>query len=264
MAPILADAAMINIGDRIQQTASISVIGQNITIQHASIGSGTFSVGMFKFAFKNVTQNKNYQIGTFCTDIGAGVGGLGQGYLAQDFGNSTTDGVKPPWVNTPESIENAAWIYNNKYQATFDYPAGTQPVPNAQSAAALQLAIWEVLYESPAVGTAPYTPNMFTVAAGSGGNFRTTLGATHATVVQANSFLNDLVAARNNPNWTAYDSTWLRPVGSDWKTETVKQGLLFDDVVVPVPEPTTVLAAAFLLLPFGLSTLRTLRRKEIA
>jgi hypothetical protein len=33
---------------------------------------------------------------------------------------------------------------------------------------------------------------------------------------------------------------------------------------VPVPEPTTVIAGALLLLPFGASTLRILRRKNVA
>ncbi len=36
----------------------------------------------------------------------------------------------------------------------------------------------------------------------------------------------------------------------------------FDAIVTPVPEPTTMVAGAMLLLPFGASTLRMLRRKQ--
>jgi hypothetical protein len=35
-------------------------------------------------------------------------------------------------------------------------------------------------------------------------------------------------------------------------------------VLTPVPEPTTMVAGALLLLPFGASTLRMLRRKQTA
>lgn len=42
--------------------------------------------------------------------------------------------------------------------------------------------------------------------------------------------------------------------GSDWKMKE------FNDVTVPVPEPTTILAGALLLLPFAAGAARSLRR----
>jgi hypothetical protein len=35
-------------------------------------------------------------------------------------------------------------------------------------------------------------------------------------------------------------------------------------VLAPVPEPTTMIAGALLLLPFGASTLRILRKRQMA
>jgi hypothetical protein len=53
-------------------------------------------------------------------------------------------------------------------------------------------------------------------------------------------------------------TTWLKANGGviDGTTDNVT-------VLAPVPEPTTIIAGALLLLPFGASTLRMLRRKNL-
>ena len=75
--------------------------------------------------------------------------------------------------------------------------------------------------------------------------------------------------------YTEYTYTVIPEAGVDelnfnWLSEPAGDGsphaLYLDDVSVtqdltPVPEPTTIIAGALLLLPFGASTLRILRRK---
>ncbi len=109
---------------------------------------------------------------------------------------------------------------------------------------ALQLAIWEVLYE-----TGP-----FNVTAGTG--FKVTSTANSITA-RANSMLNSVVYGSPDINltttfWNATDSTGTAQRGS--------QDLI--GPITAVPEPSTVVAGALLLLPFLGSTLRVWQKRQ--
>jgi hypothetical protein len=73
---------------------------------------------------------------------------------------------------------------------------------------------------------------------------------------------NNEVAAGNN--------TEILVVNTAWTTYETQAGSVIDghsanvSILAPVPEPTTMVAGALLLLPFGASTLRILRRKQTA
>jgi hypothetical protein len=56
--------------------------------------------------------------------------------------------------------------------------------------------------------------------------------------------------------WQWYDLP-SGPPDSDW-------GLISSNALVPVPEPTTIISGVLMLLPFGASTLRILRRNRAA
>lgn len=104
------------------------------------------------------------------------------------------------------------------------YPAATG---NATTAAALQGAIWTVVAQ--------------------GGGYTTTISGTAAINTAYANMLASL------PTLTATAN--LRGLVD----EVVPNN--YQGYVVPVPEPTTLIAGALLLLPFGASTLRILRRK---
>ena len=68
-------------------------------------------------------------------------------------------------------------------------------------------------------------------------------------------------------SWVEYDTVWNLLGSSDPTVITITgsdTGAVFSRIsVVPVvPEPTTIIAGALLLLPFGASTLRALRRRR--
>lgn len=47
-------------------------------------------------------------------------------------------------------------------------------------------------------------------------------------------------------------------------SEWTGSGWIFQEVAVPIPEPTTIIAGALLLLPIGVSALRALRKNRMA
>jgi hypothetical protein len=64
--------------------------------------------------------------------------------------------------------------------------------------------------------------------------------------------------------YTPTDPTVTPTIEFDWNSAGGKSAYIDDVSVTPVPEPTTMIAGALLLLPFGASTLRILRKTRKA
>jgi len=70
-------------------------------------------------------------------------------------------------------------------------------------------------------------------------------------------------------SWVEYETVWTLLASSDPTVITItgpETGAIFSGItarITVVPEPTTVIAGALLLLPFAASTLRVLRRKTV-
>jgi hypothetical protein len=190
---------------------------------------------------------------TLCTDI-QGTLYLGNTYTYNkptSFGN--LNGVNPRWGadnfgKTPgnanpasayEAIQNAAELYYNHFS-----------VLNGNSVtdkAALQLAVWSALYNTDATGAIVTTGKRFTFS-----------GADSAAVNEANTWLGQLTTA-------THDGAILYPNPlnqNDGEGEPPQELLMRSQDITPVPEPTTMIAGAFLLLPFGASALRFLRKNR--
>ena len=197
---------------------------------------------------------------TVCTDI-EGTLYLGQSYVyatpVTPFSGST--GVNPTWgaVNTPgylventanaaQAIQNAAHIFNTYGQLTSTGIGGT-----TEQKAALQLAVWEALYDTTALGTV--TGTRFTVSGGDA-----------AAVALASSYLSGLDGNYGLTGYLLYP-TQGSVVNADGEPP---QELLFSVsesptvLTAPVPESPTVIAGVLLLLPFAASTFRILRKKH--
>ena len=174
---------------------------------------------------------------TVCTDI-EGTLYLGQNYVydtpVSPFSGKT--GVKPAWGDgsadgsAAKAIQNAAHIFYTYGQLTSGGIGG-----NTEQMAALQLAVWEALYNTTADGSVNGT--RFTVSSGDG-----------------------------NYTYTGYllSPDPLSGVNADGEPP---QELLIADGdpqlgVQPVPESPTVIAGVLLLLPFAASTFRILRKKH--
>jgi hypothetical protein len=201
---------------------------------------------------------------TFCTDVGVDWNNTGNTpYTAKVFAGAT--GVpasgNPTWSAIPEAIQNAAWIYQNYYVAQYQSVlAGANTSAGESQAAGIQLAIWKVLYDTTMPSGKLDNASLGSASANSGNYFDAgvlTASGFAGGLNVADTILAALETARTAGNeasiFSPYTETWLSPNNNN------SQGL-----IAPVPEPTTLIAGAMLLLPFGASTLRTLRRSRSA
>ena len=182
-----------------------------------------------------------------CTDI-EGVVYIGSTYNFQDDAFSGQTGYDPKWgtgitstTSAATAINEAAYIFQ---QHSSVLTSGTE-----SQAAALQLAVWKVLYDT---GDGNY--DTFTA-----GNFKASNSSDAAAITLATQWV-DAAAAQSQQ----YVGFILQPTVSqtDLTPTTAVQEMLYN--ITPVPEPATIIAGALLLLPFGASTLRILRRKHSA
>jgi hypothetical protein len=138
----------------------------------------------------------------------------------------------PPFPGGDPISIGTAWLYSQFAAGTlsgYNYNYGNSGLNNrTASAGALQQAIWWLEGEANGVN------NSFVTAA------ETALGLNDTTIKgDANGAFNVRALNLGDP------------------------GTVQDQLVI-VPEPTTVVAGALLLLPFGMSTLRILRKKQTA
>jgi hypothetical protein len=183
-----------------------------------------------------------------CTDIGGTLFlGYSYGYSQPQVFNGH-NGVDPSWgtdnryalasaANAASAIQAAADIF---YQHSTVLTSGS-----LTDKAALQLAVWEALYDTTA-GSASYNlaSGRFSVNAG------------------------DLAARTEAQSWLSQVNASARYAGFLLIPDPVQQyGLPGQEVfynVSPVPEPTTMIAGALLLLPLGASLLRFPRQDRAA
>ena len=136
-----------------------------------------------------------------------------------------------------DSLQYAAQLYTNNAGGIM---AANGSWLDKAKGAALQLAIWEVLYEYDTTGG-------FNVMSGSG--FKVTSASTAVTVA-AQNMLTGL--SYGNPDINLNTTFW----NATDKNGNARSNQDLIGPFQPVPEPTTVIAGALLLLPFLASTLR--------
>ena len=185
---------------------------------------------------------------TVCLDIG------GTLLMAKTYGYSAStpfagqSGINPLWgsgnggglnnsANATAAIQAAANIF---YTHSSVLSSGT---PTERSA--LQLAVWEALYDTTA-GSTTYGL--------SDGRFKITSGDA-AAITLASSWLSAV-----DPN-ALYVGYLLKP---DPSQQHGTDGQEFFYNVTPVPEASTVIAGALLLLPLAASAVRILRKSNAA
>jgi hypothetical protein len=193
---------------------------------------------------------------TVCTDI-QGTLYLGQSYVyntpVTSFSGQT--GVNPTWgaVNTPayvsgsgadaanaaQAIQNAAHLFYTYGQLTSTGIGGTP-----EQMAALQLAVWEALYDTTSGGNVVTTGGRLTVSGGDA-----------AAVALANTWLSGLDGSYGLTGYLLYPS---QKTGVNADGEPPQELL----IAMPVPEASTVIAGALLMLPFAASTFKILRKKR--
>lgn len=188
---------------------------------------------------------------TVCTDVGATVIPSDTYLYDSPTVFNGHDGIRPTWgsgnQNSPPNAVNMANA-SAAIQAAADIFFTHQGVLTSGTLtdkAALQLAVWEALYDTTSGGSPSLnlTTGRFKVLAGDA-----------AAIAEAASWA---LAVNYSHTYAGY---LLVP------DPTVQNGALAQETffnVTPVPEPTTMIAGAMLLLPFGASTLRFMRNKRV-
>jgi hypothetical protein len=243
-----AQAALINVTDSLTISGGINGSLADTGYVNGGTGGNTYEhvySGVFAVNVVNHSQlNNSFNIGTFCTDVGVNWNNNPTAYTATGFAGAT--GVSPAWSSVPQAIQNASYIYNQLY-----LPAANAHTLTADQAAGMQLGIWKVLYDT------ANSPLYNASADFTTGQLRA-YGFGTIAMSDAATYVGDVNSARNGSwNFTQYTDTWLDPVNND------SQGLIWNNTT-PVPEPTTMIAGALLLLPFGASTLRFMRKNRAA
>ena len=205
-------------------------------------------------------------LSSVCTDIGGTVY-LGQSYIYSEptvFNNQ--DGIRPSWgagnqgipLDTPWASLTAGQKANasaaiNAAADVFYHHQDVLMTGSIIERAALQLAVWEALYDTTAGSTA------YSLAAG-----RFSVSSGDAT---ARSTAADWLS---KVNASAEYAGYLLIPSPESQHGLNAQEMLYNVTpvpeptsnVTPVPEPTTLVAGALLLVPFGVSTLKFVRKNR--
>jgi len=200
---------------------------------------------------------------TVCTDIGGTVY-LGGTYCYDLSGYTGLSGVRPSWgldaydntlsakqlqIEQGDAIQNAAEIFYNNFNSLQN--------GSTDQKAAVQLAVWAALYDTTLSGTVAVSldsngnlvGNRFTASA---------IGDQNAIYLAAG-----MLSGLNGNYGLTGDLLYPNPTyQGNGDGEPVQELLLRTQDAPPVPEPTTIVAGAMLLLPFGMSTLRMFRKNR--
>jgi hypothetical protein len=223
-----------------------------LAIMAAALAVATSASASLTVAFDNVSPSEVVSLQV--VDTGSGIGNSGPGGVYAGIYNLTVDGVATPSFCIDVGRESGTFS-DYSYAALTSAPlspsgpmsagqataiaklwaAYYSPSLNSQDAAALQTAIWESLGN----GTLGYT---------------VTVSGNDAVTAEAANELASLPGLSAQAQLQALVS----PSGQNYVVASGQNSLAV------VPEPTTMIAGALLLLPFGASTLRSFRRRRIA
>ncbi len=150
-------------------------------------------------------------------------------YCVDLFRNISVPGTWSSAVVTTTGVVNGSLVNNAGEVAWLLSKYGV--AGQGDQAKALQAAIWHVIFD------------------GVGGN---TVALDSTAPIGVKNDYNNMLAALGSNTGNVSDFLWLTPGGNNHS---------YQGLVTPVPEPTTMIAGALLLLPFGASAMRIIRRK---
>lgn len=204
-----------------------------------------------------------------CTDF------LGTLYVGQTYHydgqavavTSLTTGIAPAWSST-ESFTLASYLFNTDGDlGSGGMGTGNGPKLTVDDMAALQLAVWMVLYDTTAT-TNPNTGKTTVSVNDTGGAFKVSeVNGDGAAIIEAYNDVNNAVAFVDGltGNYSGMDSL-LKPDTTTYPDQNDLKGENGHDpqelMIASVPEPATILAGVLLILPLGVSTIRNLRKSQ--
>lgn len=218
----------------------------------STVGAGIVAnewIGIYKFAGSG-SEGPSGDFWSTCLSPAGLLDTASHNYTASSFAAGAPGKNPAAWAAGTQGdagIQNAQYLW--RLYAPTIIASGT-----AAQGTGLVLAMYEALYDSTGYGTTTTSGNgkfwLTSPLAGSIFNSYTTyLGALNGVSSTANVAANLGTGniLRSNENGAGQDLIWIPTATGP---------------IVPVPEPATVIAGALLLLPFGASTIRILRKNR--
>jgi hypothetical protein len=245
----------------------------NPNTHNDQIIAGNDLIGIYQFS---ASQPNGLSIGTpfYATCISpAGVLNWNTPYTYSEVSfNGAGNGLNPSgfwagWAtgsaNGGYGIQNANWLYTHLSTGIInDSLAESGHVGNSTDdaqGAAMALAMYTALYDSAGIGQVSST-----IAFNGSGKFQITGGLNLLNPALNNvysDYLQDLKMLDTSLPFSAVPGDVLVPSDTSGQDMILIGGSPQGGIV---PEPTTIISGALLLLPFGASTLRVLRRSRAA
>lgn len=248
---------------------------------------GTSDLQQFNIEFDNKAYNNVYAGGEQISQTGSKDASLPNNYisLCTDFlgslyvgktyqydgqavpiASGTIGGIAPGW-SSAESFTLASYLFNTDGDlGSGGLGTGNKAGISVEDMAALQLAVWIVLYDSTVTTTTTKgkTTTTTTVNDGSGAAFQVTGGSDSGAIALALSEVKTACAFVNGltGNYNGMDSLLVPDAKLGYQGNADNedpQELMYSSV----PEPATILAGVLLLLPLGVSTIRNLRKSQV-
>lgn len=202
-------------------------IAAKLNMVESTSGSGVSGFASFSTVCLSLNGSLTGGPHTYSQEVFNGELGLNPAWGA----NNGPGNVGSDFANAYKAINNAAYLFATlSPSVTTDWGA-------------LQIAVWAALYNTDSSGNL------------TGTRFSTVFGGVDDTENTAATYLTMLPSGGAG----SYVGYMLKPSEGNPPSG---QELIFNPT--PVPEPTTMIAGALLLLPFGASTIRFLRKNRTA
>lgn len=243
--------AQTNVNMTLESTIADS--GFSATLQgYGSIINTSDLIGIYAFQINSVTpadamigHQGSTLYGVCLSPLGNLSSGYAGNYTLQTFA-AAGSGINPSaWV-TPTGIQNANYLFSTFAPALEGGKTLNGFVGSVNDqAATLALAMYTALYNSTSYGHASDG------TANSG--FDVALSGNLAT--DYNDFLSDIATGYNGSS---------QPAGAVLTPNAGQSGAQQTIIFTPVPEASTIIAGALMVLPFGVSTFRIMRKRRTA
>jgi len=257
----LALAAAVVLGGSLSTRATITLTLQDATSKaetgFTTAGSaganlvGNDLVGLYRFN-NSGNEGPSNPFWSACLSPSGLLDWNSHDYTALSFVAGSTGHNPASWSTAglgDSGIQNAQYLWRQ-------FSPGIIAGGTADQGAGLALAMLEALYDSTGYGT-------YNTA--NSGTFYVTAGLSGNVLSAYNSYLAALnpgaVSANLGNGYILRDSLYVSSGGTQ-TTPGAGQDMIWN--LTPVPEPTTMIAGALLLLPFGASTIRFMRKNRKA
>lgn len=221
-------------------------------------------IGLYSFSVGNSgdtqIQDGTTLIGTILSP--SGTLSFGTHTYAEETFNQANPGYNPKAWST-DGIYNASYLWQQ-------FSKNVIASGSANQGAALTLAMWDILYNSTGFGTLASNGGQTAaaVSSGSSSGYQITMWGGDGTVqTWYDTFVgavDDSAQGNASAGTVLRDASYAlgghRGLNSGPSDPEASVDMLF--TTVPVPEPTTCLAGAFLLIPVGIQVYRSLRNRK--